>query len=236
MTGETVECFNCGHANPAWAQVCRNCGVPLRPGVAHTAPSGRFPTDRDSLISLIAAIGAIAAAVVVGLILANISPSSPTVGRATPIPSGTAIAVQSSTPPAVTPVPVATPTPVPTPVPLPGTLAFGTGVDGSGNLTGKTDTFAPGSTFAHLITNSAAFGANKIGEGVVQIAADGKETQVVDPAQNTLPVAPTAKRATFGPIPTDQLRNALGGPGKYRMEVYVGKKKIAQRVFTLTGG
>ena len=235
MTGETVECFNCGHANPAWAQVCRNCGVPLRPGVAHTAPSGRFPTDRDSVISLIAAIGAIAAAVVVGLILANISPSSPTVGRATPIPSGTEIA-QSSGAPEVTPVPVATPTPVPTPVPLPGTLAFGTGVDGSGNLTGKTNTFAPGSTFAHLITDSAAFGRDKIGEGVVQIAADGKETQVVDPAQNTLPVGPTAKRAIFGPIQTDQLRNALGGPGKYRMEVFVGTKKIAQGTFTLTGG
>ena len=234
MNGETVECFNCGHANPAWAQVCRNCGVPLRPGVAHTAPSGRFPTDRDSLISLIAAVGAIAAAVLVGLFLANISPSTPTVGRATPIPSGTEIAQSSAT--AATPVPVATATPVPTPVPLPGSLAFGTGVDGSGNLTGKTDTFGPGTTFAHLITDSAAFGTDKIGEGVVQIAADGKETQVVDPAQNTLPVGPTAKKATFGPIQTNTLRNALGGPGKYRMEVYLGTKKIAQGIFNLTGG
>ncbi|MEP6681571.1 MAG: hypothetical protein ABJB65_08845, partial [Chloroflexota bacterium] len=88
MTGDTVECFNCGHANPAWAQVCRNCGVPLRPGVAHTAPSGRFPTDRDSLISIVAAIGAIAAAVLVGLFLANISPSAPTVGHGTASPIG----------------------------------------------------------------------------------------------------------------------------------------------------
>ena len=235
MTGETVECFNCGHANPAWAQVCRNCGVPLRPGVAHTAPSGRFPTDRDSLISLTAAIGAIVAAVVVGLFLANISPSMPTVGHGTPFPSGSEIA-QSSATPAATPVPAPTATPVPTPVPLPGTLAFGTGVAGGGYLTGKTDSFAPGSTFAHLITNSAAFGTNQIGEGVIQIAADGKESKVVDPAQNTLPVSPTAKKAVFGPISTDQLRNALGGPGKYRMEVYLGKTKIAQGVFTLTGG
>ncbi|MDP9244155.1 MAG: zinc ribbon domain-containing protein [Chloroflexota bacterium] len=235
MTDETVECFNCGHANPAWAQVCRNCGVPLRPGVAHTAPSGRFPTDRDSLISLIAAIGAIAAAVVVGLFLANISPSTPTVGLVSPSPRSSLIA-RSSLPPEATPAPAATPTPAPTPVPLSGTLAFGAGVDGAGNLTGKTTTFGPGSTFAHLITNSAAFGTNQIGEGVVQIAADGKESLVVDPAQNTLPVSPSAKKAIFGPIATDTLRNALGGPGKYRMEVFLGKKKIAQGVFTLTGG
>ena len=31
MTGDSVECFNCGRANPSWAQVCRSCGVPMRP-------------------------------------------------------------------------------------------------------------------------------------------------------------------------------------------------------------
>jgi hypothetical protein len=235
MTGETVECFNCGHANPAWAQVCRNCGVPLRPGVARTAPSGRFPTDRDSLISLTAAFGTIAAAIVVGLFLANISPSEPTIGHGSASASGTT-APASTFAPEPSPVAVATPTPAPTPVPLSGTLAFGTGIDGSGNLIGKTDTFAPGGTFAHLVTNSAAFGTDKIGERVVKIAADGKETQVVDPANNTIGVSPSAKQAAIGPIATDNLRSALGGPGKYRMEVYVGKKKIAQGVFTLTGG
>ncbi len=234
MTGDTVECFNCGHANPAWAQVCRNCGVPLRPGVAHTAPSGRFPTDRDSLISLVAAIGAIAAAVVAGLFLANLSPSAPTVGHGTPSPIGSA--EPSGTFGAVaTATPVPTPTPAPTPVPLSGTLTFGSGVDNSGNLTGKTSTFAPGGVFAHLITNSKAFGVAQIGEGVVEIAADGKESQVVDPAQNLLGVTPSAKRAVFS-VSTDALRNALGGPGKYRMEIYIGKKKIAQAVFTMTGG
>ncbi|MDQ2933410.1 MAG: zinc ribbon domain-containing protein [Chloroflexota bacterium] len=235
MTGETVECFNCGHANPAWAQVCRNCGVPLRPGVARTAPSGRFPTDRDSLISLIAAFGAIVAAVVFGLFLANLSPSTPTIGHGSASASGTG-APASTFAPEPSPVAAATPTPKPTPVPLSGTLAFGTGVDGSGNLIGKTDTFAPGGTFAHLVTNSAAFGINRIGERVVKIAADGKETQVVDPANNTIGVSPSAKQAAIGPIATDRLRSALGGPGKFRMEVYLGKKKIAQGAFTLTGG
>lgn len=234
MTGETVECFNCGHANPAWAQVCRNCGVPLRAGVAHTAPSGRFPTDRDSLISLIAAIGAIVAAVVVGLFLANLSPSAPTVGHGTPSPIGS-IEPSSTFTPVPTQAAAATPTPAPTPVPLSGKLAFGTGVNGSGALTGKTDTFAPGGVFAHLITNSAAFGVPQVGEGVVRIAADGKETKIVDPAQNTLGVTPSAKQAVFQ-VATDALRNALGGPGKFRMEIYLGKKKIAQATFTLTGG
>ncbi|MDQ2941571.1 MAG: hypothetical protein M3R05_05210 [Chloroflexota bacterium] len=235
MTDETVECFNCGHANPVWAQVCRNCGVPLRPGVARTAPSGRFPTDRDSLISLIAAFGTIAAAIVVGLFLANLSPSEPTIGHGSASASGTG-APASSPAPEASPVAAATLTPAPTPVPLSGTLVFGTGVDRSGNLIGKTDTFAPGGTFAHLVTNSAAFGTNQIGERVVKIAADGKESQVVDPASNTIGVSPNAKQAAIGPIATDNLRNALGGPGKYRMEIYLGKKKIAQGVFTLTGG
>ena len=42
MTDETVDCFNCGRANPAWAQVCRSCGVPLRHGEARVAPTGRI--------------------------------------------------------------------------------------------------------------------------------------------------------------------------------------------------
>ena len=57
MTGDSVECFNCGRANPSWAQVCRSCGVPMRPGAAGSAPpSGRVPTDRDSLFSIGAAV------------------------------------------------------------------------------------------------------------------------------------------------------------------------------------
>jgi hypothetical protein len=55
-TGETVECFNCGRANPPWAQVCRFCGVPLvAAGSPALIPSGPFPTDSRSLLSMGAA-------------------------------------------------------------------------------------------------------------------------------------------------------------------------------------
>ena len=48
-TDETVDCYNCGRSNPEWAQVCRSCGVPLRHGQARVVPTGRIPTDRNSL-------------------------------------------------------------------------------------------------------------------------------------------------------------------------------------------
>ena len=69
MTGDTVECFNCGRTNPSWAQVCRSCGVPMRPGGAGARPpSGPLPTDRDSLVSIGAGLATIALAIVFGLI------------------------------------------------------------------------------------------------------------------------------------------------------------------------
>ena len=53
MTGDSVECFNCGRANPSWAQVCRSCGVPMRPGGAGSKPpAGRLPTDRKDIVEL----------------------------------------------------------------------------------------------------------------------------------------------------------------------------------------
>ena len=56
MTDETVDCFNCGSSNPAWAQVCRSCGVVLRHGETRIGPAERIPTDRDSLVSIAAVI------------------------------------------------------------------------------------------------------------------------------------------------------------------------------------
>ena len=72
MTGDSVECFNCGRANPSWAQVCRSCGVPMRPGGAGSKPpAGRLPTDRDSLFSIGAALATIGVAIVFGLVLSG---------------------------------------------------------------------------------------------------------------------------------------------------------------------
>ena len=89
MTDESVECFNCGRANPEWAQVCRSCGVPLRRGQSRTTPTGRVPTDRDSLIRIAAVIATILAAVVIGLFVSSLNTTDATVGQATPTPSPT---------------------------------------------------------------------------------------------------------------------------------------------------
>ena len=43
---ETVDCFNCGRANPEWAQVCRSCGVALRHGEERVVPTGIPRMDR----------------------------------------------------------------------------------------------------------------------------------------------------------------------------------------------
>src|SRR5919107_1690515 len=67
MTDETVDCFNCGRANPEWAQVCRSCGVVLRHGEEPVVPTGPFPTDPTSLISIGAVVGTILAALLIGL-------------------------------------------------------------------------------------------------------------------------------------------------------------------------
>ena len=80
-TDETVDCYNCGRSNPEWAQVCRSCGVPLRHGQARVVPTGRIPTDTNSLISIAAVIGVILGAVVLGIFLSSLNPTDPTRGR-----------------------------------------------------------------------------------------------------------------------------------------------------------
>lgn len=232
MTGDTVECFNCGRPNPSWAQVCRSCGVPLRHGVTSTVPAGRFPTDRDSLISMGAVIATIIVAVIVGLIAANLNPTDPTVGIGpSPTPSPTPVPTPSSTPaPSVLP----TETPVPTPA-LPGTLAFGSGLDANRQATGVTDTFTPGTTFAHSITMSQPFGVGQIGEQVVRVLDDGTEQEVVAAAGNQLLVDPTSTVAGY--VAGDAANFVRDwGPGTYEMRVYRGNELIARGSFRLAEG
>jgi hypothetical protein len=235
MTDETVECFNCGRPNPSWAQVCRFCGVPMHHGEARTAPTGPFPTDRESLISIGAVVATIVAAVVLGLVLANLNPTDPTVGigspspfaEATPEPTGTLAA-----PPPATPVPP-TATPVPTPA-LPGTVAFGTGISG-GQIQGQTDTFTPGMTFAHVITMTQPFGVGAVGEQVVAVADDGTETEVVSAADNQLNVDPTAMTAGVVCCQAEELIAELG-PGNFVLRVYRDQELIAEGRFILAEG
>ena len=223
MTDETVECFNCGRANPEWAQVCRSCGVALRHGQERIAPSGRIPSDRDSLISI-------------GFI-SSLNPTEPSVGLATPSPSPSPTPSEAPLPASVAPsASVSTaPTPAPTPA-LPGTVVFGTTLDGNQQVTDPQDTFTPGMTFAHSITNSEPFGAATIGEQVVRLNEDGTEgAEIVAAAGNQLDVDPAATTAGF--VATDDANFVRDwGPGVYEMRIFVGETLIARGQFRLAEG
>ena len=233
MTGETVECFNCGRANPEWAQVCRSCGVALRHGEARVMPTGRIPRDRDSLISIGAVLGTILAAVLVGLFVSGLNPTEPTVGFATPTPS-----------PSPTPTPVAsvapsvvpTATPAPTPVPLVGTVVFGTELDANDQVVEEVETFTPSMTFAHSISSTEPFGGSVIGEEVTRLNEDGTDGEtIVNAAQNQLPVDPAGTTAGFvAGSAANFVRD--WGPGMYVMRIYVGETLIAEGTFRLAEG
>lgn len=237
MTDETVDCFNCGSANPEWAQVCRSCGVVLRHGEARMVAAGRVPTDRDSVISIAAVIGTILAALVIGLFVSSLNPTDPTVGRETPSPSATAEpSLESSVPPVVaseTPIPEVTASATPA---LPGTVAFGTQLDGNRQVVEPVETFTPGMTFAHSIVNAQTFGAPTIGEQVVRMNEDGTEgEEVVAAAGNQLRVDPASTTAGFvGPDASAFLQS--WGPGLYEMRIYVGETLIARGPFRLAEG
>ena len=235
MTDETVDCFNCGRANPEWAQVCRSCGVALRHGQARIVPTGRYPTDRDSIISIASVIGTILLAVLIGLFVSNLNPTDPTVGLGgTPTPTPTEEPTEE---PSVAPTEsvAAEITPSPTPA-LPGTIVFGTMLDGSRQVTDPQETFTPGMTFAHSITNNAPFGVPTIGETVVRLNEDGTEAEtLVDKAQNQLSVDPAASTAGF--VAGDAANFIRSwGTGLYEMQVYVGETLIARGQFRLAEG
>jgi hypothetical protein len=228
MTEETVDCFNCGRANPEWAQVCRSCGVVLRHGQARIVPSGRYPTDRDSLISLAAVIGTILGALLLGLFVSNLNPIDPAVGAApSPTASATATAAESAS---------AAPSASTSVAPSPSALVFGTELDGSKQVVEPVDTFTPGMTFAHSITTTEPFGVATIGEQVVRINEDGTEgDEIVAAAGNQLRVDPAASSDGFvgpdaGAFVTDW------GPGLYELRVYTGDVLIAKGQFRLAEG
>jgi hypothetical protein len=234
MTDETVECFNCGRANPEWAQVCRSCGVPLRHGQTRVAPAGRFPTDRDSLLSIGAVIGTILAAVVLGIFVSGLNPSDPSLALATPTPSPSAepsIDASGSAAPTDTPAPTPSATPA-----LPATVVFGTELDADRQVIDPVDTFTPGMTFAHSITSSEPFGSETIGEEIVRINEDGSDgDQIVAPSGNQLAVNPGSRTAGF--VAGDAANFVRDwGPGIYEMRVYVGETLIARGQFRLAEG
>lgn len=234
MTDETVDCFNCGRANPEWAQVCRSCGVALRHGQGRVAPAGRYPTDRDSLVSLGAVLGTILGALLLGLFISSLNPTDPTVGAGTPSPTPTATPTEA---PSVAPSPSESVAPSPSPTPaLPGTVAFGTELDGNNQVISPVDTFTPGMVFAHSITTTEPFGAATIGEQVVRINEDGTEgDEIVGAAGNQLGVSPEATSAGF--VAGDAANFVRDwGAGMYEMRIYVGETLIARGQFRLAEG
>lgn len=234
MTGEIIECFNCGRDNPEWAQVCRSCGVALRHGEARIVPAGRLPTDRDSLISIGAVLGTILAALVIGLFVSGLNPTEPTVGFATPTPSATPTPVVTATP-EPTEV-IATEAPTPTPVPLPATVVFGSELGANRQVINPVETFTPGTVFAHSISSTQPFGAPLIGEEVVRLNEDGTDGDtIVNRAQNQLGVDPAATVAGF--VAGDAANFVRDwGPGQYVMRIYVGDTLIAEGTFRLAEG
>jgi hypothetical protein len=239
MTGESVECFNCGRANPSWAQVCRSCGVPMRPGGAGAQPpSGRVPTDRDSLVSIGAALATIGLAIVFGLILSGMLPEAPAVIASTsPTPSSS-----PSVAPSASQAPSSEPTPEPTPE-LIGTIAFGYGLNQSTEeVIDVSDTFASGETFCHSISLPESFGVNTYQEEVLKIRRNGDLQIVQRRKAGTLPVAPDASIVGWC-NPADVLIFGVGGTegwgtGDFMLRAYRrsgdGPQLLAEGRFTLT--
>lgn len=239
MTGESVECFNCGRANPSWAQVCRSCGVPMRPGGAGSKPpSGRLPTDRDSLLSIGAALATIGVAIVFGVILSGALPEAPAViASASPTPSQSVAPSGSEVPASASSEPTAEPTPE-----LIGTITFGRALNQSTReVMDQTDTFPSGSTFCHSIALPEPFGVDEYQEEVLKIRRDGSLRIVQERKTGTLPVG--SNKSTVGWCnPTDVLIFGISGSdgwgtGDFILRAYRrhdGLELLAQGRFTLT--
>ena len=236
MTEETVDCFNCGRANPEWAQVCRSCGVALRHGQERIVAAGRYPTDRDSITSIGATIGTIFVAVLLGLFVSNLNPTDPTVGQGGPSPTPTVEPTASEAPSVAPSVSVSVAPVASAPPALPGTVVFGTTLDGNKQVTDPTETFTPGMTFAHSIVYNAPFGAATLGEQVVRINDDGTDGDtIVGAPQNQLSVDPAASTAGF--VATDAANFVRDwGTGLYEMRIFIGETLIARGQFRLAEG
>ncbi len=233
MTGDTIECFNCGHANPSWAQVCRSCGFAIRPdGPASGSPRGLFPTDQASLISIGGTLGAIVLAIVVGLFLSGLIPPAPNVAVETPSPTASPTPlISASAAPSVSAS--AAPTASPTAPPI-GTVSFGTGLNGAlTGVTGPTTAFSSGMGFAHVIRLPTPFGVNAIQEEVVRVDAAGKETVVQSRVNGALKVSASKVTAAFRVGNASALIQPFG-TGTFILRVYRGVELLAEGRFTLS--
>ncbi len=233
MTGDTVECFNCGHENPSWAQVCRSCGYAIQPAAPTSGgPAGLFPTDQASLTSIGGTLGAIVAAILLGLILSGLIPPAPNVAEQTPSPTPSASASPSVLP-SVSEVPSVAPTPG-----LPGTVVLGTGWDNNARkITGETTTFTTASPgFAYAISLAAPIGVDRLGATVVRVEADGSETVVQTRESKSGVVLVDKTLMTDGlklPYSMAQLYGSWG-KGTLILRVYRGEELLAAGTFVFS--
>lgn len=235
MAEGSVECANCGRANPAWATVCRSCGAPMRAAPADpttTSAQNRSMAgvDQGSLIAIGAALGTIVAAIVIGMLVGGILPPPPPIAVVTPTPSPSAEPTPIPDPSASvgSPGPSFTPGPV-----LPGTLTFGLGLNTeTQRVTNPTDTFTAGTTFAHSVELTQPFGVTQLGEGVSRVNEDQSETLVISQDDNVITgINPDAMVDGFT-VETNALLDALGA-GTYVMRVYRGSELLAEGTFIL---
>jgi hypothetical protein len=231
MSGDTIECFNCGHANPSWAQVCRQCGFALLPGGRPSGgPRGIFPTDQASLISIGGTLGAIVLAIGLGLFFAGLLPPAPNVAVETPSPSPSPTPLPSfSVGPSV--VESAGPSVAATPA-LTGTITFGTGINAdTREVTNATTTFVAGTGFAHSIKLTQTFAVNSVQEEITRVA-DGTVVQPRD--KGNVQVTPSATVAGFkAGVNTTKLIEGWG-KGDFVLRVYRGVELLAEGHFTLS--
>jgi hypothetical protein len=239
MTGDSVECFNCGRTNPSWAQVCRSCGVPMRAGGAGARPpSGPLPTDHDSLISMGAGLGTIGLAIVFGLLLSGMLPEAAAVIETpTPEPS-VSVLPSASSEASATPEPTAKPTPE-----LIGTVKFGFALNQSTReAIDLTSTFALGDSFCHSISLPEPFGVSTIQEEILKLRGDRSPKIVQRRQQGTMPPIDAGAKIVGFCNSTQNLINGVGGSGgwgtgKFLLRAYRdsgGPELLAQGRFTLT--
>ena len=230
MTGETIECYNCGFANPPWAQVCRNCGAAVKPASSgRGGPRGIFPTDQASLISIGVSVAAIVGAIVVGLLVSGILPAAPPAPTETPTPSASVSAEPSeSAAPSVSTEPTALPSQS-----LIGTITFGYGLnEATSEVIDAATTFGPGQNFAHSIRLTEVFGVEQIQEEVIRVNGDGTLTVVQERTDEVVPVQADSDVVGFRVSATALIQ--LWGTGDYILRAYRGIELLAEGRFTLT--
>jgi hypothetical protein len=231
MTGDTVECFNCGHENPSWAQVCRSCGFAIQPSAPVTSGAGGlFPTDQASLTAIGGTLGAIVAAIALGLILSGLIPPAPNVAEETPSPTPSPSASPSVVP-SVAPSPSVEPTPS-----LPGTVIFGTGWDNNTRqIIGETTNFTSASPgFAYAISLNEPIGVDRLEGVVVRVAADGTETIVQTRDSGEIIVDKTLKTDGLKLKYTMAQLYGSWGKGTHILRLYRGAELLGEGTFTFS--